>query len=82
MYSNHLMMMVNVFKTNVQSAVAAGNIMNDLLQIYPYLRITFDLEDEDKIMRVEGIFFKADDVISCLKENGYCGVYLPMDFDQ
>ncbi|WP_436488713.1 hypothetical protein [Chitinophaga sp. ARDCPP14] len=52
------------------------------MQIYPYLRITFDLEDEDRMMRVEGFFFTADDVINCLKENGYRGIYLPIDFDQ
>ncbi|MEZ2444633.1 hypothetical protein AB6805_23065 [Chitinophaga sp. RCC_12] len=74
--------MVNVFKTDVQSAVAAGNVISDLLQIYPYLKVTFDLEDEDKMMRVEGFFFTADDVIICLKENGYRGIYLPIDFDQ
>ena len=74
--------MVNVFKTDVQSADVAKEIINDLLQMYPCLRITFDLEDEDKIMRVEGVFFKTADIISCLKENGHCCIYLPMDIDK
>lgn len=73
--------MVNVFKTDVQFADIARNITDDLLRMYPYLRITFDLEDEDNIMRVEGAFFKTDDIISCLKENGHCCIYLPMDVD-
>ncbi|MBS0027645.1 hypothetical protein ACTJJ0_32070 [Chitinophaga sp. 22321] len=74
------MNMISVFKTDVRSEEGAKEVIHDLLQIYPFLEITFDLEDEDNIMRVEGIFFKTADVISCLKENGYCGVFLPMDF--
>lgn len=74
--------MVNVFKTDVLSADVTKEIINDLLQMYPCLRITFDLEDEDKIMRVEGSFFKTADIISCLKENGRCCIYLPMDVDR
>lgn len=72
--------MVNVFRTDVPANDIAEKIVHDLLLIYPSLRITFDLEDEDKILRVEGRFFKADDVINCLKENGYGGIYLPIDF--
>ncbi|PWV55887.1 hypothetical protein [Chitinophaga sp. S165] len=71
--------MVRVFKTDVLCTEKVQVIVNDLLQTIPDLRVTFDLEDEDKIMRVEGKFFKAEDVIFCLKEKGHCCIYLPFD---
>lgn len=76
------MVMVKVFKTDVEAAGEADNMIRDLLRKYPFLKINFDLEDEDRILRVEGTFFEIDDVIHCLKKNDHCCVYLPMDFDQ
>jgi hypothetical protein len=75
------MIMIKVFKTDVQYAEKAENIVHDLLQKYPYLCINFDLEDEDKIMRIEGTFFRAADIICCLKERGHYCVDLPIDLD-
>lgn len=75
------MIMVRVFKTDVLYAEEVGAIINDLLLRDPDLRISFDLEDEDKILRVEGAFFKAEDVIFCLKEQGYCCINLPIDLN-
>jgi hypothetical protein len=72
--------MVKVFKTDVQSVVNANTIVNVLLNKYPTFRIHLDLEDEDKILRVEGTFFKAADIIHCLKEYGYICIDLPIDF--
>lgn len=71
--------MVKVFKTDVQCAEEAENIVSDLLRKYPDLRINFDLADEDKILRVEGVFFKAADIAGCLEEYSYCCVDLPID---
>lgn len=75
------MIMVKVFKTDVQYVEEVENIINMLLRKYSGLRITFDLEDEDKILRVEGAFFKAEDVVFCLKEQGYYCVNLPIDLN-
>jgi hypothetical protein len=74
-----MMIMIKVFKTDVQCAAEAENIINDLLQKHPGFRINFDLADEDKILRVEGAFFKAGDIIDCLKKYGHYGVDLPID---
>ena len=75
------MLMVKVFKTDVGGAVEAEKMIN-VLRKYSFLKINFDLEDEDRILRVEGTFFEVEDIIHCLKKNGHCCVYLPMDFDQ
>lgn len=76
-----MMIMVKVFKTDVQCAGMAENIIRDLLQQYPNFRISFDLVDEDKILRVEGSCFRADDIASCLKGYGHNCVDLPIDLN-
>lgn len=73
--------MIKVFKTDVQYAEKAKHIACDLLQKYPFLSINFDLEDEDKILRIEGTFFKAADIIHCLKEQGHYCVDLPIHLE-
>jgi hypothetical protein len=46
---------VEIFKTNVQNASEASAILATLSEIYPALRINFDLDDCDNILRVEGL---------------------------
>ena len=65
------MSMIEVFKTNVETASDASNIVQILLQHFPGSRINFDLQDCDKILRVEGKDFSTDKVMVLLKENGF-----------
>jgi hypothetical protein len=76
-----MMIMVKVFKTDVQCAGMAENIIRDLLQAYPDFRINFDLVDEDKILRVEGSSVRAEDIADCLKGYGHHCVDLPIDLN-
>ena len=46
--------MVEIFKTNVQDAAVANYIVEQLLERFPMYTINFDLEDCDKILRIEG----------------------------
>lgn len=46
--------MVEVFKTNVCSPKDARRIIKSLTALKPVYKINFDLEDCDKILRVEG----------------------------
>jgi hypothetical protein len=70
------MSIIEVFKTNVETASDANNIIQMLLQHFPASRINFDLQDCDKILRVEGKDFSSDKVIVLLKENGFHCVIL------
>jgi hypothetical protein len=45
--------MVEVFKTNVDDKLNADNIIEELSKIFPSGIINFDLDDCDKILRVE-----------------------------
>lgn len=44
---------VKIFKTNVSKEYLANRIIADLNQLYPNYRINFDLEDCDKVLRIE-----------------------------
>ena len=45
--------MIEVFKTNITKGKRAKKIIEKLFQKFPYYQITFDIEDCDKILRVE-----------------------------
>jgi hypothetical protein len=63
--------MIEVFKTNVDEEVHAKMLITMLLQYFPGSRINFDLDDCDKILRVEGNNFLADKVMVLVEENGF-----------
>jgi hypothetical protein len=69
--------MVAIFKTNVKHPAAAMNVITELLCRYPTFRVSFDLEDEDKILRVEGNCFHVEDIVLSLLNNGYICIHLP-----
>jgi len=71
--------MIAIFKTNVKHPGSAMKVITELLYKYPSFRISFDLEDEDKILRIEGNFFHEEDVVFCLLSNGFICVHLPYD---
>ncbi len=64
-------MIVEVFKTNVQRRKQAIWLAEILLEQFPKTKINFDLDDCDKILRVEGRRFAPGKVIALLHENGY-----------
>jgi hypothetical protein len=45
--------MVEVFKTNIQGKTQASGIVSILKNEFPEYRITIDLDDCDKVLRVE-----------------------------
>lgn len=69
--------MVTVFKTNVQCPAKAVFIVNGLLSEYPAFRINFDLEDCDRILRVEGKHIEINGIIASLQNHGYLCEELP-----
>jgi len=47
--------MTEIFKTNVQNKTQAKHILSSLNSLFAEARINFDLQDCDKILRVQGI---------------------------
>lgn len=63
--------MIEVYRTNIEDDNEAAAIAVSLLKEFPYLKINFDLEDCDKIMRVQGTFIPCKQIRSMVSDNGY-----------
>jgi len=63
--------MVEVFKTNVRQKRHARRLLNVLASQFPSFRVNFDLEDCDKILRIEGINIPQEKIAKLVIENGY-----------
>ncbi|WP_337044128.1 hypothetical protein [Emticicia sp. 17c] len=63
--------MVEVFKTNIQERNQAVLLFEKLRQQFPLLKISFDLDDCDRILRVEGEGFSNERIIKLITINGY-----------
>ncbi|MBN9284490.1 MULTISPECIES: hypothetical protein [unclassified Flavobacterium] len=68
--------MIKVFKTSVHHQNDAKAIVASLLTRYPGYRINFDLQDCDRILRIEGSPFAATEITVFLKCLGYLCVEL------
>ena len=67
--------MVEVFKTNVQTVDESKLVLGILTVNFPELIINFDLDDCDKILRVQGKNIWIEKVIELVNSNGfYCEV--------
>jgi len=63
--------MVEVFKTNVQQTKQAEELIFVLRQKFPESKINFDLDDCDKVLRIEGKDFVSGNVMQVLKKRGF-----------
>ena len=63
--------MVEVFKTNVQEFSESKTIIQHLLAYFPECKVNFDLEDCDKILRVEHGAVPYTKIITLLHTLGY-----------
>ena len=62
--------MVEVFKTNVQHRELAEQLASILRGRFAFSKINFDLEDCDKILRVEGKQVCVETIIEILNTHG------------
>jgi hypothetical protein len=62
--------MVEVFKTNVTDQKQAAMFLKILSLHFPHHKVNFDLDDCDKILRVEGSCEIADDIRMIARDHG------------
>lgn len=62
---------VEVFRTNIQKAKLAKELTNLLYLHFPEYKINFDLQDCDKILRVEGQQIWPDKIMELIHSSGY-----------
>lgn len=65
------MMTVEVFKTNVDEVDTCEQLIRQVLQHFPHSRVNFDMEDCDRILRVEADTVMPEKIIEILRANGY-----------
>lgn len=63
--------MIEVFKTNVTKYEQASKLIELLQQQFPGNKINFDLHDCDKILRIDGSEYIAEDVMNLLNAKGF-----------
>ena len=63
--------MVEVFKTNVRSSRKAKLIVQKLGEEFPAHKINFDLNDCDKILRIQGENILENKIISIVTAMNY-----------
>ncbi len=63
--------MVEVFKTNIQDKITADKIVADLYGHFPESKINFDLDDCDKILRVESERIIPEKIAQILSHKGF-----------
>lgn len=64
-------MIVEVFKTNVAEVELSELLIQQLEDQFPDSLINFDMEDCDKILRVEAFTVAPEKIIQILNSNGY-----------
>ncbi|GHN01894.1 hypothetical protein WSM22_33830 [Cytophagales bacterium WSM2-2] len=65
--------MVEVFKTNIRSRQTAAVVKLQLLMLFPDCKINFDLDDCDRILRIESASSIAKVIEKTLNSQGfYC----------
>ena len=63
--------MVEVFKTDVREISQAEKLLRLLSAYFPQSKINFDLEDCDKILRIDSHTNISDDAIFALRRQGF-----------
>lgn len=58
---------VEIFRTDVHDEIMASKVVSRLLVTFPGATINFDLEDCDRILRVEADYVDTSKIISLMK---------------
>jgi hypothetical protein len=70
--------MIEVFKTNVNSTKQAAVCVALIRDAYKFCRVNFDLDDCDKILRVQSCFIiPPERIIDLVKQAGLTAEILP-----
>jgi hypothetical protein len=69
--------MIYIFKTNVQEKTTANDLLSLLAKRFPGADINIDLDDCDKVLRIETNSATVTDVINTVTKSGYTCSELP-----
>ena len=63
--------MVEVFKTNIHDETSANKIIVEMFEALSGFKINFDLDDCDKILRVESDKVIPEDIVKIINCRGF-----------
>jgi hypothetical protein len=63
--------MVEIFSTNVHKASQAKEIMALLIKHFPGIKINFDLNDCDRVLKIAGKNFMPEKIMSMVRQKGF-----------
>ena len=63
--------MVEIFKTNIDEQQKAEILLKLLSTKFPDFKINFDLEDCDKVLRIEGSHVVPEKIIELVETNAH-----------
>jgi hypothetical protein len=63
--------MVEVFKTNIDNRELATQLQAELVELFPGARINFDLQDCDRILRIESTECIAAEIERVVLNKGF-----------
>ncbi|MFB9078935.1 hypothetical protein ACFFLS_10450 [Flavobacterium procerum] len=69
-------MIVEIFKTNVEKETETNYIIAVIKRQFPSYKINFDLEDRDKILRVEALEPQWNAIVDYVNNLGFSCVRL------
>ena len=67
---------IEVFATNIQNELEGASIMKELHVEYPDLKVDVDLEDIDRVLRIEG-YFNLDIVMKIITSKKHTCEIMP-----
>lgn len=70
-------MIVEIFKTDIQKEADKNYILAIMQNLFPDYKINFDLEDCDKILRIEAVVIDSKKIIERINNLGH--ICLPLD---
>lgn len=65
--------MVKVFKTNVKNKKQANEVLREMKTVFPEAALNFDLEDCDKVFRIESETISSESVLQFIRQAGFKG---------
>ena len=69
--------MVEIFKTDIRELQVAHKVILQLREHFPEAKINFDLEDCDRILRVESTSVETQKIINLLHQSGHQSELIP-----
>jgi len=63
--------MVEVFKTNIRHYYQSQSLIKKLLEYFPGSEVNFDLEDCDRVLRIEGTGICPVKIVELITADGY-----------